>query len=191
MTVVRQTCFYTQVAPLVAQAHAEQRVCQPRRRGRRKRTVVTGYLIIDDSTHAKRYARAQESLGSHYSGSEKKVVNGRSLYQSVYVLEGQQLPLTPRMYRRKVTCQAERRALRQQDRYGLRRDHLLRATAGHPHSPVDRLVVHGQAHLAGRPSPRLGCYRRVAVQPGDAASQAGWHPLMAEGGRVCRWLERG
>ena len=107
LTAVRQAYFYTQVAPLVAAAHAEQRAQQPRRRGRRKRTVVTGYLIIDDSTHAKRYARAQEGLGSHYSGTEKKVVNGHSLYQSVYLLEGRQLLLTPRMYRRKVTCEAE------------------------------------------------------------------------------------
>jgi hypothetical protein len=107
LTAVRQAHFYTQVAPLVAEAHAEQCAQRPRRRGRPKGTVVTGYLIIDDSTHAKRYARAQEGLGYHYSGTEKKVVNGHSLYQSVYVLEGRQLPLTPRMYRRKVTCEAE------------------------------------------------------------------------------------
>ena len=107
LTAARQAYFYEQVTPLVAAAHAEQCAQQPRRRGRRKRTLVTGYLIIDDSTHAKRYARAQEGLGSHYSGTEKKVVNGHSLYQSVYVLEGRQFPLTPRMYRRKVTCEAE------------------------------------------------------------------------------------
>jgi hypothetical protein len=34
------------------------------------------------------------------------VVKGHSLFQSVYVLEGQ-LPLTPRLYRQKVTCLAE------------------------------------------------------------------------------------
>ena len=87
LTAVRRARFYAQVAPLVAAAHAQQRAQRPRRRGRPKRTVVTGYLILDDSTHAKRYARAQESLGYHYSASEKKVVNGHSLYQSVYVLE--------------------------------------------------------------------------------------------------------
>jgi len=115
LTAVRQAYFYSQLAPLVA-AHAQQRAQRPRRRGRPKRTVVTGfalrlspkgYLIIDDSTHAKRYARAQEGLGYHYSATEKKVVNGHSLYQSVYVLGGRQLPLTPRLYRRKVTCEAE------------------------------------------------------------------------------------
>lgn len=107
LTVVRQAHFYQRTAPLVAAAHAEQRAQRPRRRGRPKRTVVTGYLIIDDSTHTKRYAHAQEGLGYHYSGTEKKVVNGHSLYQSVYLLEGRQLPLTPRLYRRKVTCEAE------------------------------------------------------------------------------------
>ena len=35
------------------------------------------------------------------------MVNGHSLYQSVYLLEGRQLPLTPRMYRRSVTCEKE------------------------------------------------------------------------------------
>jgi hypothetical protein len=107
LTTVRQAYFYEQVAPLVAAAHAEQRAQRPRRSGRPKRTVVTGYLILDDSTHTKRYARAQEGLGSHYSSTEKAVVNGHSLYQSVYLLQDRQLPLTPRLYRRKVTCETE------------------------------------------------------------------------------------
>jgi len=107
LTAVRQAHFYEQMEPLVAAAHAELRAQQPRRRGRRKRTVVTGYLILDDSTHEKRYARAQEGLGHHYSSTEKKVVQGHSLFQSVYVLLGQLLPLTPRLYRRKQTCEAE------------------------------------------------------------------------------------
>ena len=107
LTAVRQDYFYAQVAPLVAAAHAEQRAQRPRRSGHPKQTVVTGYLIMDDSTHAKRHAHAQEGLGAHYSATEHEVVNGHSLYQSVYLLEGQQLPLTPRMYRRKGTCEAE------------------------------------------------------------------------------------
>lgn len=107
LTQVRQTHFYEQVAPFVAAEHARQRAQRPRRAGRPKRTVVTGYLILDDSTHAKRYARAQQGLGRHYSGTEKAVVNGHSLFQGVYVLAGQQLPLTPRLYRRQVTCEAE------------------------------------------------------------------------------------
>jgi hypothetical protein len=107
LTTVRQAYFYAQVAPLVVAAHAQQRAQRPCQPGRPKQTVVTGYLIMDDSTHAKRYARAQEGLGAHYSAAEHGVVKGHSLYQSVYLLEGQQLPLRPRMYRRKVTCEAE------------------------------------------------------------------------------------
>jgi hypothetical protein len=104
---VRQRHFYEQMAPVVATANSELRAQQPRRRGRRKRTVVTGYLILDDSTHTKRYARAQEGLGRHYSSTEKQTVNGHSLFQSVYLLGGRLLPLTPRLYRRKATCEAE------------------------------------------------------------------------------------
>lgn len=107
LTTVRQTCFYEQMAPVVAAAHQDLRARQPRRRGRRRRTVVTGYLILDDSTHVKRYARAQEGLGRHYSSTEKAVVNGHSLVQAVYLLGGRVLPLTPRLYRRKETCEAE------------------------------------------------------------------------------------
>jgi hypothetical protein len=107
LTTVRQAYFYQQVAAVVTEDHARQRAQRERRAGRPKPTVVTGYLILDDSTHMKRYARVQAGLGRHYSGTEKKVVQGHSLFQSVYVLEGQQLPLTPRMYRQKVTCLAE------------------------------------------------------------------------------------
>lgn len=107
LTAVRQAYFYEQMAPVVAAAHRELRAQQPRRRGRRKRTVVTGYLILDDSTHVKRYARAQQGLGQHYSSAERGVVTGHSLFQSVYLLAGRVLPLTPRLYRRKETCEAE------------------------------------------------------------------------------------
>jgi len=107
LTAVRQGYFYEQMAPVVATANLELCAQQPRRRGRRKRTVVTGYLILDDTTHAKRYARAQEGLGYHYSSTEKQVVNGHSLFQGVYLLAGRVLPLTPRLYRRKETCEAE------------------------------------------------------------------------------------
>jgi hypothetical protein len=107
LTAVRQAHFYQQVAVVVTEDHARQRAQRERRVGRPKPTVVTGYLILDDSTHMKRYARVQAGLGHHYSGTEKKGVKGHSLFQSVYVLEGQQLPLTPRMYRQKVTCLAE------------------------------------------------------------------------------------
>ncbi len=107
LTQVRQVHFYAQVAPLVAAAQAEQAAQRPQQPGRPKPTVVTGYLIMDDSTNAKRWAQAQEGLGQHYSSTEKQTVNGHSWFQSVYVLQGRQLPLTPRLYRRQVTGEAE------------------------------------------------------------------------------------
>ncbi len=107
LTAVRQAHFYAQVASLVVEAHTEQQAQRSPQAGRPKSTVVTGYLIIDDSTNVKRWAQAQEGLGRHYSSTEKKTVNGHSWFQSLYVLAGQQLPLTPHVYRRKVTCEAE------------------------------------------------------------------------------------
>ena len=51
---------------------------------------------MDDSTHAKRYYQKVESgLGRHYSSTERKTVNGHSLFQAVYVVEEHQYPLTP------------------------------------------------------------------------------------------------
>jgi hypothetical protein len=107
LTRVRQSHFYVQVAPWVSAAHAEQRTQRPVQVGRPKPTVVTGYFIMDDSTNAKPWAQVQAGLGQHYSSTEKKTVKGHSWFQSVYLLAGRQLPLTPRMYRRKLTCQAE------------------------------------------------------------------------------------
>jgi Transposase DDE domain len=107
LTRVRQRYFYAQIAPRVAAAHAKQRAQRPVQVGRPKSTLVTGYLIMDDSTNAKPWAERQEGLGQHYSSTEKKTVNGHSWFQSLYLLEGRQLPLTPQLYRRQMTCVAE------------------------------------------------------------------------------------
>jgi hypothetical protein len=58
----RSPCFCTDLEPLVAAAHEQQRVTRPKKRGRTKATVVTGYLIFDDSTHVKRYAQAMGGI---------------------------------------------------------------------------------------------------------------------------------
>jgi len=107
LTVARQSRFNAQVAPEVAQAHAQQRVQHPPRRGRPRQTVVTGFLILDDSTHVKRYARAVEGQGWHYSSSDRRLMPGHSLFQSVYCLLGHQLPLTLQMYRQQSVCTEE------------------------------------------------------------------------------------
>lgn len=107
LTVQRQAHFNALVATEVAQAHAVQRAQQPRKRGRRRQTVVTGYLILDDSTCVQPYARQMEGQGRHYSSSDKCVMPGHSLFQGVYCLLGRQMPLTPQMYRQQAVCERE------------------------------------------------------------------------------------
>lgn len=102
-----QAHFYAVVAPLVHQTHAYLRTQQWRRRGRRPATVVTGYLIVDDSTHVKRYAAKMEGLGRHYSTTDRAPQPGHSLFQGLYLLLGRHLPLRPYLYRQKVTCERE------------------------------------------------------------------------------------
>jgi len=103
---VRYRQFQAQVQPRIVQAHREQRSRRARRRGRPQPTVVTGYLIMDDSTHTKRYYQLLVSgLGRHLSSTERKPVNGHSLFQAVYVVEEHQHPLTPVMYCQKAVCE--------------------------------------------------------------------------------------
>ena len=103
---VRYQQFVQQVQPMVAQAHSEQKAKRERRRGRPRPTLVTGYLILDDSTHVKRYyAKSESGLGRHYSSIEKKTVQGHSLFQAVYMVEEHQYPLSPQMYCQKTTCE--------------------------------------------------------------------------------------
>ena len=108
---VRYEQFRRQVQPRVVQAHHDQKSIRARRRGRPQPTVVTGYLIMDDSTHAKRYYQKVESgLGRHYSSTERKTVNGHSLFQAVYMIEEHQFPLTPLMYCQKSVCEQNQQA---------------------------------------------------------------------------------
>ena len=96
--------FDTQVRPLVSAAHQRQESTRPPRRGRPKATVVTGYLLLDDSTHTKAKGRKMGGVGKHYSSTQKGQVLGHSLFQALYVLEGRQCPLPPKMYVSKSAC---------------------------------------------------------------------------------------
>ena len=106
---VRYRFFSAEVQPLVAAAHEAQRLDRPRHRGRCKATVVTGYLILDDSTHVKRYSKQMSGLGWHYSSTDKRTLPGHSLFEGLYVVEGRQFPLQPQMYVQKSVCERERR----------------------------------------------------------------------------------
>jgi len=107
LTALRQRRFDAQMAAAIHQAHATQREQRLRRRGRPRETVVTGFLILDDSTHVKRYAAAMEGQGWHYSSTERRCMPGHSLFQGVYCLLGRVLPLTPQLYRQKAVCARE------------------------------------------------------------------------------------
>ena len=99
--------FCVEVAPIVAEAHITQRKQQPKQKGRPSPTVVTGYLILDDSTHVKRYARKMGGLGWHYASTDKRTMPGHSLFEGLYVVEDRQYPLSPQMYRQKSVCERE------------------------------------------------------------------------------------
>jgi hypothetical protein len=96
------------VGPLVAAEHTRQRALRPKRRGRPGKTAVTGFLIIDDSTHEKPKGKKMEGLGRHYSSTAKKTVKGHSLFASLYVVFGRRCPLAPRLYRQKAVCEREK-----------------------------------------------------------------------------------
>jgi hypothetical protein len=82
---------------------------RPRQKGRAKATVVTGYLILDDSTHVKRYAKQMSGLGWHYSGTDQRTMPGHSLFQGLYLVEDRQFPLDSQMYIQKSVCEQEQR----------------------------------------------------------------------------------
>lgn len=107
LAAARYQCFRVEVAPLVAEAHAQQRSQRPKQKGRPTATVVTGYLILDDSTHVKRYAQKMGGLGWHYPSTDKRSMPGHSLFEGVYVVAGRQYPLSPQMYRQKSVCERE------------------------------------------------------------------------------------
>ncbi len=99
--------FRQQMKPLVEADHHRQEGEREKQRGRPKATVVTGYLILDDSVHVKPQGRKMESIGKHYSSTERRVVNGHCLFSGLYVLLGRRCPLQPRLYRQQAVCEQE------------------------------------------------------------------------------------
>jgi hypothetical protein len=99
--------FHEQMAAVVEAEHARQRRNRPRRAGRPKATVVTGYLIGDDSTQHKPKGKKMAGLGRHHSTTERGRVPGHSLVAGLYLLLGRRCPLAPQMYRQKAVCERE------------------------------------------------------------------------------------
>lgn len=122
--------FRNQLRPLVEAEHRRQRGTWPRRPGRPTATVVTGYLIGDDSTMVKRKGKKMAGLGRHYSTSEGKPVTGHSLVQGLYVLLGRRCPLAPQLYRQKTVCEAEGVPFRSKVELVLEMIHTFQPVAG-------------------------------------------------------------
>ena len=99
--------FHEQMVETVKAEHERQHRPRPKRQGRPRPTVVTGYLIGDDSTQHKPKGKKMGGLGQHYSTTAEQQVTGHSLVQSLYVLLGRRCPLAPQMYRQKAVCQRE------------------------------------------------------------------------------------
>ena len=99
--------FREEMQPEVAAEVQRQRREQPKRQGRPKLPVVTGYLIGDDSTIEKRKGKKMEGLGRHHSTTQDKRVRGHNLVESLYVLLGRRCPLAPQLYRQPPVCAAE------------------------------------------------------------------------------------
>lgn len=99
--------FREEMQPQVAAEVQRQRQEHPKRRGRPKQPVVTGYLIGDDSTIEKRKGKKMEGLGVHHSTTQDQRVRGHSLVESLYVLLGRRCPLAPQLYRQQAVCTVE------------------------------------------------------------------------------------
>jgi hypothetical protein len=102
--------FRQRMEPLVRSEHRRLKAQQPKRIGRPKQTVVTGFLIFDDSVHSKPKGQKMGGLGYHYSNTEHRVVAGHCLFTGLYVLLGQRCPLEPKMYCQKNICEQEKRS---------------------------------------------------------------------------------
>lgn len=80
---------------------------QPNRRVHPRTPLVTGYLIVDDSTMHKPKGQKMQGLGHHHSTTEEQRVVSHSLVEGLCILLGRSCPLPPHLYRQQVTCEAE------------------------------------------------------------------------------------
>jgi DDE superfamily endonuclease len=102
-----QLRFQRRMQPLVQAEHSRLQAERHKHVGRPKATVVTGYLIMDDSVHAKAKGRKMGGLGRHYSATEQRVVTGHCLFSGVYLLLGQRCPLPAQLYCQQAVCERE------------------------------------------------------------------------------------
>jgi hypothetical protein len=101
------THFRAEMEREVAAEGERHKSAQPKRRGRPKQPLVTGYVIGDDSTMSKPKGKKMEGLGRHHSTTQEKRIVGHSLVMGLYLLLGRRCPLAPQLYRQQGVCQRE------------------------------------------------------------------------------------
>ena len=102
--------FRDHLQPQVSAKVARKVQAQPKRRGRPKVPLVTGYLSGDDSTMHKPKGKKMQGLGKHHATTHEQRVVGQSLVAGLYVLLGRRCPLAPRLYRQQKVCEKEEMA---------------------------------------------------------------------------------
>jgi len=102
-----QRHFRAEMDPVVEAERQERQKHQPKRRGRPRVPLVTGYLIGDDSTMSKPKGRKMEGLGKHHSTTLDQRIIGHSLVQGLYLLLDRTCPVAPRLYRQAKVCEKE------------------------------------------------------------------------------------
>jgi len=99
--------YRARMTPIVCVEQARLAAERPKRVGRPAKTVVTGYLSMDDSVHVKPKGRKMGGLGKHYSTSEQRNVRGHCLFTGLYKLLDQSCPLAVELYRQRRVCEQE------------------------------------------------------------------------------------
>jgi hypothetical protein len=83
-----------QMKPLVHAEHTRLKSERLKSIARPRATLVTGYLILDDSVHTKPKGKKMGGLGRHFSKTEQKVVPGHCLMTGLYVLLDRRCPFS-------------------------------------------------------------------------------------------------
>jgi hypothetical protein len=117
--------------------------------------VVTGYLILDDSTPVKRYAQKMGGQGWHNSSTDRRTMPGHSLFEGLYLVEGRQYPLDPQLYIQQTVCEQQGLPFRSKvDLAAAALDVISRAIMGQAFAPK---VGQGIAAKLGQTSsPKMG-----------------------------------
>jgi hypothetical protein len=174
-----QAAFQAAMIPRVQAEQARQRQQRAKQRGRPRETVVTGYLIGDDSVLQKQRGRKMGGLGRHYSTTAEKTVCGHCLVQALYVLLGRQMALEPQMYTQQSVCKTEGEPFRSKVDIMVATIHAFTPVPGtQTHVLLDSWYTAKKVWRAARDRGFLitsGLRRNRLVRIEDPASPTGWY----------------